>query len=162
MGALVRLYVDRAGGIERRHIDLRHRAEEHGLPATDRVADRAYAGYANGLNQAFFEQVARDGALEVPGVPQVTARLEQPLWKAKGRRAVVIVDALRYDCALGIKDLLRGHTVSVEPMLAVMPTITPIGMTALLPLAGATIELEVKDNGLHPKVNGRDMAVREN
>ena len=96
------------------------------------------------------------------GVPKVTAHLQHVLWNAKGRRAVVIVDALRYDCALAIKDLLSGQTVEVEPMLAELPTITPVGMTALLPLSGADISLEIKGNSLHPKVNGKDMSVREN
>jgi hypothetical protein len=35
-------------------------------------------------------------------------------------------------------------------------------MTALMPLSGASVSLEVKNNGLHPKVNGKDTAVREN
>jgi hypothetical protein len=160
--ALARLYVERAGAVEQRHIDIRRRAEEHSLPAVGLVADRAYASYANALNEAFFKRVVEAGTLDILGIPSVTPHLEQALWKAKGCRAVVIVDALRYDCALAIKELLRGHTVDVEPMLAALPTITPIGMTALLPLSGATIGLEIKGNSLHPRVNGKDTSVREN
>jgi hypothetical protein len=79
-----------------------------------------------------------------------------------GQRAVVIVDALRYDCAHALKDLLIGQHVEVQAMRAALPTVTPIGMTALLPLGSAMIALEVEHNSLHPKVNGKDTAVRAN
>jgi hypothetical protein len=159
---LVRVYVDHASLIEWRHIDLRHGAEEEGHATVARVADRAYAAYALALNDAFFRRVAAAGVLEIPGVPGVTSRLEHTLWEAKGRRAVVIVDALRYDCALAVRDQLRGHTVDVEPVLAVLPTVTPVGMTALLPMGDGEVTLEIKGNALHPRLNGRDTSVREN
>jgi len=159
---LVRVYVDHASLIEWRHIDLRHGAEEEGQAAVARVADRHYAAYALALNGAFFQRVAAAGTLEVPGVPGVTSRLEHTLWKAKGRRAVVIVDALRYDCALAVRDQLRGHAVEVEPVLAVLPTVTPVGMTALLPVGDGGVTVEIKGNTIHPRLNGKDTSVRDN
>lgn len=159
---LVRIYVDHAGAIEWKHIGLRQGADEEGRSAVARVADRAYATYALALNDAFFQRLADAGTLKVRGVPGVTSRLEQTLWKAKGRRAVVIVDALRYDCALAVRDQLRGHAVEVEPVMAVLPTVTPVGMTALLPLGDGEVTVEIKGNTLHPRVNGKDTSVREN
>jgi hypothetical protein len=160
--ALVRVYVECAGQVDLQHIDVRRRAEEQNLPAVIRMADGAYASYANTLNESFFQQVAAKGALEIPGVPAVTTHLGQTVWKAKGRRAVVVVDALRYDIALSLKTLLRGHAVDVEPMMAMLPTVTAVGMTALLPLGDAIVTVETKGNAVHPKVNGKDMAVRDN
>ena len=159
---LVHVYVEHAGLIEWRHIALRRGAEEEGLATVAQVADRAYASYALALNDAFFQRVAAAGTLEIPGVPGVTSRLEHALWKAKGRRAVVIVDALRYDCALAIRDRLRDHTVEVEPLLAVLPTVTPVGMTALLPVGDGEVTVEIKGNTIHPRLNGKDTSVREN
>jgi hypothetical protein len=75
---------------------------------------------------------------------------------------VIIVDALRYDCALAVRDQLRGHAVDVKPMLALLPTVTPVGMTALLPVGDGEITVEIKGNALHPRINGKDMSVREN
>ena len=43
-----------------------------------------------------------------------------------------------------------------------LPTVTPIGMTALLPLSGADMGLQMKANNLHPTVNGKDTAVLSN
>lgn len=159
---LVRVYVDHASRIEWRHIELRRGAEEEGHPTVARVADRVYANYALALNDAFFQRIAATGTLEGTGVPGVTSRLAQTIWKAKGRRAVVIVDALRYDCALALRDHLRGHTVAVEPVLAMLPTVTPVGMTALLPVGDDEVTVEIKGNALHPRVNGKDTSVRDN
>jgi hypothetical protein len=159
---LIQIYVECSAMVEMRHVAVRFRAEEHGVPTVVGVADREYASYTNALNEAFFRRVTEAGTLDVSGVPGVTAHMEQGVWKAKGRRAVVIVDALRYDCALAIKDLLRSHAVDVEPVMATLPTVTRVGMTALLPLAGADVSIEVKGNNFHPKVNGKDTSVREN
>jgi hypothetical protein len=159
---LVAIYIENARRIEGAHLQIRHLAETAGLAAVTKVADRSYATYTNALNDALFERISKSGTLDVLGIPGVTAHLEQFLWKARGRRAVIIVDALRYDCAIAIGDLLRGQTVDVTPVLATLPTITPIGMTALLPLSGASISVEIKNNYLHPKVNGRDTSAREN
>ena len=159
---LAGIYVDAACEIELRHIRIRSLAEEHDLISAIRVADRAYADYANALNARFFQALLETGSTSVPGFPDVTPHLEESIWHATGRRAVVIVDALRYDCALAIKKELREQDVAVEPVVGTLPTVTPIGMTALLPLSGASIGLQMKGNSLHPTVNGKDTAVLSN
>jgi hypothetical protein len=73
---------------------------------------------------------------------------------------VIIVDALRYDCAVTIGERLRGQSVDVTPLLAMLPTVTPVGMTAMLPLSGTTVGLDLKQNSLHPTVDGKDFAAR--
>lgn len=158
---LAELYVQNARRIEGAHVEIRAEAEDAGLAAVTRVVDRSYAQYTLGLNEAAFTQLAEAGTLDVLNIPRVTTSLQQSLWKAHGRRAVIIVDALRYDCALRIGEHLSGYAVETTPMLAMLPTITPIGMTALLPLEGATISVETKNTSIHPKVNGKDMAARE-
>lgn len=159
---LARAYVDAAPSIELQHIRIRYSAEEHNLPSVVRVADRAYADYANALNTRFFQRLLALGTAAIPGLPEVTPHLEQRLWHAKGRRAVVIVDALRYDCAVAIKEVLREQEVVVEPVVAVLPTVTPIGMTALLPLSAASVGLQMKGNSLHPRVNDKDTSALSN
>jgi hypothetical protein len=47
-------------------------------------------------------------------------------------------------------------------VLAALPTVTPVGMTALLPIATSRVTVEIKGNSIHPKVNGKDTSVREN
>ncbi len=161
VSTLARLYTEYAQTIEGRHLRIRSQAEEKSLPAAARVADRAYAAYVHTLNHHAFERFVEAGSTDIPGVAAVSERMREEIWRAKGRRAVVIVDALRYDCALAIQDLLRDQETTIEPWTAVLPTITPIGMTALLP-AGTEITLEVKANTLHAILQGKGLSVRAN
>ena len=158
---LVGVYVGNAARIDRRHLHIRRQAEELGLPSVAAIADRCYAGYTNALNGRFFKEYVKQDVAEIAGIARVTEKLEQTIWGAEGRRAVVIVDALRFDCALAIRDELRGHDVVVEPMRAELPTVTPVGMTALMPLASASVTLDIKGNDIHPIVNGKDCSVRK-
>ncbi len=159
-GDLAQVYLSNASGIERQHVVLRRDAEDLGLHAISQIADRSYAAYTNALNGRFFKAYASSKSPALDGVPPVTAKLEQGLWGVSQRQAVIIVDALRYDCALAIAGLLKGQAVTVEPMLAELPTITPIGMTALMPISGAEVALKVSANNLQPFVNGKDCSQR--
>ena len=66
--------------------------------------------------------------------------------RGKAGGALIIVDALRYDCALAIQELLREHQVTVEPIAALPPTVTPVGMTALMPISDAEVTVEITGN----------------
>jgi hypothetical protein len=162
VGDLARAYVEAVPKVELQHLRIRSDAEISEFPSTARVADRAYAGYANTLNNKFFQSLTASGASDVPGLPSVTSRLEQSLWDAEGKRAVIIVDALRYDCAIRVKELLREQEVEIEPVVAMLPTVTAIGMTALMPISGANMTMEIKGTSIHPKLDGIDMSMRAN
>ncbi len=162
MGGLARVYVENAEAVEGGHLQIRYDAEEQGLEAVTTVVDREYAAYTNDLNTRFFQRFAASGSGSIPGVEAVTPCLEESLWSARGKRAVVIVDALRYDCALAIQKRLREQKADVEPMVAVLPTVTPIGMTALMPISSARVGLDIKGNSVHPTVDGRDTSTRSN
>ena len=158
--ALVQVFVEQATVVDAAHIDVRHDAEKQSQPAVIKVADRAYATYTNTLNGRFFERYVAGAVANIPKLPYVTDRLEKRLWTTRGKRAVLIVDALRYDCAHLIRQVLQNFDVELEPMRAAIPTITPVGMTALMPLSAKEVSFEIKGNSLHPRVNGKDTAVR--
>jgi hypothetical protein len=161
-GGLAKVYCEFAGTIDRAHAQLKATGEEHDVPEVVAVVDRGYGDYANELNQRFFESYTANDNLDIEGIPFVTDYLDAKLWSAGGRRAVVIVDALRYDCALALADRLRGQEVRVEPMRAMLPTVTPIGMSALLPKEITPRSLQIEKNELHPYVKGVDSSVRKN
>lgn len=55
----------------------------------------------------------------------------------EGKTAYVWVDALRFEMARELLDVLQGeYEASLRPAIASMPTITEIGMASLLPKAG--------------------------
>ena len=159
---LAKVYCEFASTVDRAHAQLKATGEEHDVPEVVAVVDRGYADYANELNQRFFESFTADESLDIPGVPFVTDHLDAHVWSAGGRRAVVIVDALRYDCALALVDRLSGQDVMVEPLRAMLPTQTPIGMSALLPKELAPTSLRIEKNEMHPQVNGVDTSQRAN
>lgn len=54
----------------------------------------------------------------------------------KHKTAVIISDALRYGCAIELKDELEkvpGWKTTIEPMLSTVPSYTSLGMASLLP-----------------------------
>lgn len=159
---LARLYADKAALIEGEHIRLRSGAMSHALPVISKVADRAYANYTNLLNEKFVGLYAAQGACELTSFDLVTDHLQREVWHRFGRRAVIIVDALRLDAAFAIQDTLKEHETEIHTVRAMMPTVTPIGMTALLPLDGAQVTFETEANHLHPRVNGKDTSARMN
>lgn len=159
---LARVYVAEAARIDGGHIRLRSGAMSHGLPAMSKAADRIYGNYTNPLNEKFFGLFAAQGTCDLVDFEFVTEHLKRELWQRSGRRAVVIVDALRLDGAFAIQKALTGHDVEIHTMRAMLPTVTPIGMTAMLPLDGVRFCFEVEANNVHPKVNGKDAALRSN
>lgn len=160
--ALAEVFVRNAEPVDLQHIEIRRQAEERGLPSIAAVADRHYASYTKALNGRFFKDYASQGHADIEGIPLVTEKLEHDLWYEKERRAVVVVDALRFDCALAIRGALQGHEVKVEPARAQLPTITAVGMTALMPVSSANVTLDLKGNSVHPCVDGKDCAQRKN
>jgi PglZ domain len=105
------------------------------------LAGRVYAGYLDGVNQRFSDLAETAHSWPPQGVPYVRD-IAADLWarpaKAKERRAVVIVDALRLDIAERTVERL-GQTSELHVVAATLPTTTPFGMTALLPTSGASI-----------------------
>ena len=160
--SIVKLYIRVAPQIDQNHLKIRQAADENGLPNIARVADGAYARYAKALNSHFFTALSQQQNSNIDGIASVTAHLDKKIWQASGKRAVVIVDALRYDCAHTIADSLTGLNVNIEALRAELPTVTPIGMTALLPISNAELSFRSKGNYPHPLINGLDMAQSQN
>ena len=160
--ALAQVFVDESATVDATHLDVRRHAEQQNQPAVIAVADRVYATYTNTLNSRFFGRYVDSGNADIPKLPYVTEHLEARLWTKQGRRAVLVVDALRYDCAHLVRQALPNLDVELEPVRAALPTVTPVGMTALLPLSATEVSFEVKGNGLHPRLDGKDAAVSSN
>jgi PglZ domain len=66
-----------------------------------------------------------------------------PMLKESGRRvAFIMVDALRYELGVTLhRQLSETDQADIRPACAQLPTVTPVGMTSLLPGARATLAL---------------------
>jgi hypothetical protein len=61
--------------------------------------------------------------------------------------ALFLVDSMRYEMGVELRDLLaEAEDLSLRPALAALPTVTPIGMAALMPGAAASFSV-VGDGG---------------
>ena len=65
-----------------------------------------------------------------------------------GKTAYVWVDALRFEMARQLCDVLKGDfEIAIQPAIAAIPTITEIGMAALLPRADQAAKVVAVGNG---------------
>lgn len=137
-------------------------AHEHGIPAVAQIAGRFYTEYAVALNEVFFEQWAAGDSSDIPGFPFVGDILDARVWQVSGKRAVLIVDAFRLDCAYELEAQMAAGECNITPMRAALPTRTPVGMSAMLPKSIQPESLQVKSNELHPIREGKSFADRQN
>lgn len=78
---------------------------------------------------------------------EIFSRYVAPNIKAKRKTAYILVDALRYEMGREIADeLAKEFEVKVEPAMALLPSLTSVGMAALMPQADNGMEL-VKTGG---------------
>ena len=75
--------------------------------------------------------------------------------KAK-RVAYIHVDALRYELGLELsRQLIDMGTATIQPSIAQLPTVTPIGMASLLPSAGKKLEILSEGKGFVAVLDGQ-------
>ncbi len=102
-----------------------------------------------------FTQALRQKAWQVAGVlPQtrVYADVVQPL---AGKTAFFLVDAMRFEMGLSLAARLaeRVDELRLTPVVAALPTITTVGMAALLPGAAASFAVVQVGNKLGAQVD---------
>ncbi|MFO7695730.1 MAG: PglZ domain-containing protein [Anaerolineae bacterium] len=72
-----------------------------------------------------------------------------------GRTAYFLVDALRFEMGVDLAQQLQGsRDLSVRPAIAALPSITPVGMAALLPGASASFAVVDHKGKLGASVDG--------
>ncbi len=121
-------------------------------------ARQAYADTVNRLTEAFIDAYEQ-AAFHLPNVLQqadVYRDVVAPERLQRGRVAYVLVDALRFEMARELchQYLADQETWEVElrAALATPPTVTDVGMTALLPGAERGLVLSQEKRGLTPSL----------
>jgi hypothetical protein len=105
-----------------------------------------------------FATALRQGGWSVAQVlPQ--ARIHPDVVQAMpGRVAYVLVDAMRYEMGAELARHLDGaHDLTLRPAIAALPTITTVGMAALLPGASASFSLADVQGRLAACIDGSAM-----
>ncbi len=109
------------------------------LEKLQKVISLARQNYGQTLHQmmeAFTQALERDrfNYGEIPQQRQVFSEKLLPIIKKKDRVAYILVDALRFEMGLELaRSLTDEFEVSSNAVIAQPPTVTPVGMTSLLP-----------------------------
>jgi len=121
-------------------------------------AYRAYGAYLGKVNRSFASAIQEEGW--VPEQTDFWRKFVQR--KSRKRTAIFFADALRFDLATYLRDQLDdGFHVSIGALRSVLPTITEIGMAALLPAEDQDVEVRLGGNGLSVWREGEELSSRQ-
>jgi len=125
---------------------------------------RAYAELADELNRVFVGRLQKAG-FEIEGIlPQAQIFCDRvaPALAKKKKTVFFLVDALRYEMASELLEgMERDFDVVLEPAIGSLPSITSVGMAALLPGAEKGMELVSAKSGLTVVLEGRPIGDRK-
>ncbi len=123
-------------------VDLLHRRLESTLSAmtdtiaSEKVIHRVRQDYEQlvGRMTGGFIAAFKDAGWNIPGVLHQTEVYSKQVQSSGEAVCFILVDALRFEMGIELKGLLEAaEQLSIEPAVAAIPTITPIGMAALMP-----------------------------
>jgi len=110
---------------------------------------------ADGFAKAFAAS-----AWTVPGALHQTRIYPEVVQAMGGRVAYFLVDAMRYEMGVALARQIEGaKDLRVQAAVAALPSITPVGMAALLPGASASFDLIDAKGKLAVRIDGTEMAV---
>jgi hypothetical protein len=161
-GVIFDFYCQRFRRIDRLHRDFEQAVTDAfgELETLEKVVTKARKQYFNlieALQNKFVSTICDEG-WPVSGRirhSEVFNRFVAPWLKERQRIAFFMVDALRYELAVELEnELSTNFTTEITAVCAQLPTITSVGMAALMPDADGNFKM-VKDSGmLVPYVKG--------
>ncbi len=141
-------------------------ALEDSLKAAADAAERLYKNaFLNELNRVWTQQVAECGLDALKGVPQQEDFYLKNVAAAENRVFVIVSDGLRYEVARELADRMNGKlsgNAECGSMLALLPSVTPVGMAALLPHRQMEMDdnLKIRLDGMSADATNRETVLR--
>ena len=170
--ALAQAYTDTLYRIDAAHRHL-ETAVQQAVGLADEldgaIADvrRLYRDHADARQRQLVAAVQRDG-WPLDGFlrhTRVFDSLVAPHLGASARVAYLLVDAFRYELAAEfaghLRDTPAAETVELQAVAAALPTVTPVGMAALLPGADGQFKLDVQADKVVPMIGEDRVRTRE-
>ena len=161
---LIEVYTGRAYRADQVHRELEKAVadalwEVDGVEELVETARGRHHAVSEKLQKYFVEAVAKEG-WPVAGRLRATEVFDAaiaPLLEVRGKRvAFFMVDALRYELAVALEaQLAQTHTCRLRAACAQLPTITSVGMAALLPKAAGSLFLKRQGDELVPTIAGK-------
>jgi hypothetical protein len=139
---LVTAYAGDWWQLDRLHLRVRAGAALYEMPEARRVVDGAYFDYVSRVGDHFSQLVETGGVWPPGGAADVTC-LRRSLWDPHaGRHGVIVSDGLRLDLAHDLAELLDDNGPTLDHVLSTLPSNTPFGMSALLPLTETPVGVD--------------------
>jgi len=105
-----------------------------------------------------FAKVLGESAWSVPGALHQTRIYPDVVETMGGRVAYFFVDAMRYEMGAELAHQIEGaKDLTVRAAVCALPSITPVGMAALLPGASASFDVVDAKGKLAARIEGTDM-----
>lgn len=134
--AMVDRYAERWWQVDRSYRRFRARIDLAvlDLDVALKWTDRIYQEYLERINVRFSQEIMDEGVWP-PAGQRVGMKM---LWvprdqSATGQRAILLVDALRYELARDLVERLGVGSTQVDARVSPVPSITALGMAAVLP-----------------------------
>jgi hypothetical protein len=159
---LISFYTGRAYRLDQAHREMEKAladtcGESDGVDELVESARKRFLTFAEDLQRRFIDCVSKEGW--PPGgrlrATQVFDQRISPLLDTRGKRiALFFVDALRYELGVALERQLAGsYSCRLHPVCAQLPTITAVGMAALLPKAEGNLFLKKSEDKLLPTLS---------
>lgn len=115
-----------------------------------------YARWLRTFTQHFSDTVEKIKEWKVEGILKQSEFWERIVEREEKPLAIFFIDALRYELGEELKSYLikKGYEVNIIPMLSSLPSITEVGMAALLPHKDKYFFVEVERGKLRIKIDG--------
>ncbi|MBM4289136.1 MAG: PglZ domain-containing protein [Deltaproteobacteria bacterium] len=164
---LVTFYAGEMRQADRRHRELeRAVTETYGeladLGALVDLARQHYIQFLEEVQAAFMQLVEKEG-WPVSGElrhTQVFDKFVTPWMQERRKTAYFMVDSLRYELGAELEKELSGDfKTELQTVCAQVPTLTSVGMAALMPGADGNIRLVNEGGNLVPYVSGKKVLV---
>ena len=127
---------------------------EKGLAVVRREHEELLKKMADG-----FAKLLVEAAWSIPGALHQTRIYSEVVQAMGGRVAYFFVDAMRFEMGVELARQLEGtKDLTIRPAIAALPTITPVGMAALLPGASASFSVVEQKGKLAASIEGTTMS----
>jgi uncharacterized protein (TIGR02687 family) len=121
------------------------------LKELDEVVQRVYLNdYLRVVNDSWQENVKTYSATNIRLQKDFYESSVVPVVASKQKAFVIISDALRYECAVELKNRVLGlnrYSAEIEPMVGVLPSFTQLGVASLLP--NETLSFDGRDDSVY-------------
>ena len=150
----IKLYADKYSQVDyyyRKYVNYSNKGEHSQiLKSLDGVIEKTYLNdYLRVLNDAWQPNISayKDSTLRYQKDFYKTS--VEPIVQSKQKAYVIISDAMRYECAVELKNRVVGRNrfnAKIEPMVGVLPSYTQLGVASLLP--NDTLSFGSKDDSV--------------